>query len=104
MFMFICRLSQKKKKKKEVSTIEININIILFINGTRAQYTRVLCCMELEFTKLEYHIIFLITQISAQQCHGGRTEEELEFLKLNFQISGRSPFIQMGNIESDINI
>ena len=27
---------------------------------------------------------FLITQIPTQQCHGGRTDEELEFLKLEF--------------------
>ena len=41
--------------------------------------------MELEFTKLEYHIVFLIAQIPAQQCHGGRTDEELKFLKLNLE-------------------
>ena len=76
MFMFICRLSPKKKRSymelefiklefltrysssPSLSTVQININIILFIKGTRVWYTPVLCCMELEFTKLEYHIIF----------------------------------------------
>ena len=54
---------------------------ILFIKGTQAWYTQELCCMVLEFTKLEYHIIFFNP---TQQCHGGRTDEELKFLKLEF--------------------
>ena len=40
--------------------------------------------MVLEFTKLEYHIIFFNRTNPTQQCHGGRTDEELEFLKLEF--------------------
>ena len=40
--------------------------------------------MVLEFTKLEYHIIFFNRTNPTQQCHGGKTDEELEFLKLEF--------------------
>ena len=40
--------------------------------------------MVLEFSKLEYHIIFFNCTNPTQQCHGGRTDEELEFLKLEF--------------------
>ena len=58
---------------------------ILFIKCTRAWYTRVLCCMVLEFTKLEYHIIFFNRTNPIQQFYGGRTDEELEFLKLEFR-------------------
>ena len=54
---------------------------ILFIKGTQAWYTRVLCCMVLEFTKLEYHIIFFNHTNPTQQCHGGKTDEKLEFWK-----------------------
>ena len=57
---------------------------ILFIKGNRAWYTRVLCCKILEFTKLEYHIIFFNRTNPTQQYHSGRTDEELEFLKLEF--------------------
>ena len=66
--MFICWLSPNKNNKTkkiytvlEFSKLEYRRNkifCILFINGTRAWYTRVLCCVVLEFTKLEYHIIF----------------------------------------------
>ena len=55
-----------KQKKKKYTVLEFGkleycrnkIFCILFIKGTRAWYTRVLCCMVLEFTKLKYHIIF----------------------------------------------
>ena len=57
---------------------------ILFIKGTRVWYTRVLCCMVLEFTKLEYRKNFFNHTNPTQQCHGGKTNEELEFLKLEF--------------------
>ena len=40
--------------------------------------------MVLEFTKLEYHIIFFNCTNPTQQCHSDRTDEELEFLKLEF--------------------
>ena len=29
-------------------------------------------------------LFFLITQFPAQQCHGGKTDEELDFIKLEF--------------------
>ena len=62
--MFICWLSPNKKKKYTVLEFgklkycRNKIFCILFIKGTQAWYTRVLCCMVLEFTKLEFHIIF----------------------------------------------
>ena len=73
--MFICWLSPNKKKTKKQKTKQKKKNYavlefgkldycrnkifrILFIKGTWAWYTRVLCCKVLEFTKLEYHIIF----------------------------------------------
>ena len=64
--MFICWLSPNKTKQKNYTVLEFGkleyhrnkIFCILFIKGTRAWYTRVLCCMVLKFTKLEYHIIF----------------------------------------------
>ena len=40
--------------------------------------------MVLEFTKLEYRIIFFNHTNPTQQCHGGKTNEELKFLKLQF--------------------
>ena len=40
--------------------------------------------MVVEFTKLEYHIIFFNHTNPTQQCHDGRTDEELKFLKLEF--------------------
>ena len=96
--MFICLLSPNKKKNKtkqkkkftqysrlvNLSTVEKKKICILFIKGTRAWYTRVLCCMVLKFTKLEYHIIFFNRANPTQQCHDGTTDEELEFLKLEF--------------------
>ena len=59
-------IPKPKKKKKNYTVLEFGkleyrrnkIFCILFIKGTRAWYIRVLCCMVLEFTKLEYHIIF----------------------------------------------
>ena len=64
--MFIFWLSPNKQTKKNYMVLEFGkleyrrnkIFCILFIKGTRAWYSRVLCCMVLEFTKLEYHIIF----------------------------------------------
>ena len=67
--MFICWLSPPKKKTKEnkkkknlhstqVYQTRVLCNFCFFLKGTRAWYTRVLCCMVREFTKLEYHIIF----------------------------------------------
>ena len=35
--------------------------------------TRVLCCMVLEFTMLEYRIIFFNCPIPPQHCHSGKT-------------------------------
>ena len=35
----------------------------------------------LEFTKLEYHIIIFNRTNLTQQCHDGRTDEDLEFWK-----------------------
>ena len=51
------------KKKKLHSTWVYRTRVLcdfffIYIKGTRAWYTWVLCCMVLEFTKLEYHIIF----------------------------------------------
>ena len=83
--MLICWLSQKKKKiytVLEFGKLEYcrnKIFCILFIKGTRAWYTRVLCCMLLEFTKFEYHIIFFNCTNPTQQCHSGKTNEECEF-------------------------
>ena len=94
--MFICWLSQKKKNKtkKFYTVLEFTKReycviffffffCILFIKGTWASYTWVLCVV-LEFTKLEYHIIFFNHTNPIQQCHGGKTNEELQFLKLEF--------------------
>ena len=39
--------------------------------------------MVLEFTKLEYRKMFF-NRTNLTQCHGGKTNEELEFLKLEF--------------------
>ena len=59
--MFICWLSPNKKKKNlhntQVYQTWVLCNFFFFFKGTRAWYTRALCCMVLEFTKLEYHII-----------------------------------------------
>ena len=59
--MFICWLSPNKKKKLHSTRVYQTWVLcnFFFLNGTRAWYTRVLCCVVLEFTKLEYHIIFL---------------------------------------------
>ena len=62
----------KKKKKKSYKVLKLGeleyrknkIDNILFIKGTRAWYTRVLCCTVLEYSKLEYHIIFFNRPIS----------------------------------------
>ena len=42
-----------------------------YLQRTQAWYDRVPYYKELEFTKLEYHIIFFIVQIPGQQHHGG---------------------------------
>ena len=55
----------KVHKLGELEYCRNKTNSILFIKGTQAWYTRVLCCMVLEFTKLEYCIIFLIAQFPA---------------------------------------
>ena len=55
--VYQARVSFIKKKKKLHST-RVLCKFFFFLKGTRACYTRVLCCMVLEFTKLEYHIIF----------------------------------------------
>ena len=63
--MFIFLLSPNKRKKKNLHSTRVYQTRVLckffflFLKkGTRAWYTRVLCCMVLEFTELEYHIIF----------------------------------------------
>ena len=58
--MFIFWLSKKKKKNLHSTRVyqtRLLCKFFFLIRGTRAWYTRVLC-MVLEFTKLEYHIIF----------------------------------------------
>ena len=61
MFMFICRLSKKKKKIVRISSLVSSSTL-----EKQVPYYK-----ELEFTKLEYLIIFFIAQILGQQCHGG---------------------------------
>ena len=66
------------------------INSILFIKCTRARYTRVLCCMVLEYTKLEYHIIFFNRPISTSAMPQWQNFKEVKFLKLEYHKSGIS--------------
>ena len=75
MFMFICRLSKKKKIVRNSSlvsssTLEKQYRAF-YLQKTQARYARLPYYKELEFTKLEYHIIFFIAQILGQQRHGG---------------------------------
>ena len=65
-------LEYLRKKKKKQHFIK---------NGTRAWYTRVLCCMVLEFTMLEYHIIFFNGPISTLAVPRWQNSQELEFHK-----------------------
>ena len=57
--MFICWLSPNKKKKNytvlEFTKLGYCV-IFFFLKGTRAWYTRVLCCMVLEPGILEYYV------------------------------------------------
>ena len=76
MFMFICRLSKKKKKFVRNSSLVSSSTLekkyrAFYLQRTQAWYDRVPYYKELEFTKLEYHIIFFIVQIPGQQHHGG---------------------------------
>ena len=68
-------------------------NFFFLIKGTWAWYTRVLCCMVLEFTKLEYHIFFLIAQISTQQATVAELMKNSNFWNLSSRKSGTLPFI-----------
>ena len=65
--MFICWLSPNKNKTKQTNKKNLHstqvyqtrvlCNFFFFLKGTQAWYTKILCYMVLEFTKLEYHII-----------------------------------------------
>ena len=50
---FYGRFKKEKEKKKKV------------LNYMKLEYYKEV----LDFSNIEYHIIFLITQISSQQCH-----------------------------------
>ena len=52
---FYKRLKKKKKKKNKV------------LDCMKLEYYKEI----LDFSNIEYHIIFLITKISDQQCHAG---------------------------------
>ena len=80
-YLFLCLclfVDYPKKKKKFVrnsslvssSTLEKQYRAF-YLQRTQAWYDRVPYYKELEFTKLEYHIIFFIVQIPGQQHHGG---------------------------------
>ena len=67
MFIFWLSLNKRQKNKKQkLHSTRVYLTRVLckffffcyFIKGTRAWYTQVLCYIVLEFTKLEYHIIF----------------------------------------------
>ena len=89
----LCLFVDNPKKKKNYNVLELDEleylrkkkKSILLYNGTRAWYTRVLCCMVLEFTMLEYHIIFfLICPISTSVVPWWQNFQELEFKKLEY--------------------
>ena len=52
---FYGRFKKEKEKKKKV------------LNYMKLEYYKEI----LDFSNIEYHIIFLITKISDQQCHAG---------------------------------
>ena len=62
--------------------------------GTWAWYTQVMCCLVLEFTKLEYRIIvFLIAQIQLSSATMAKLMRNSSFWNSNSRKSGTLPFI-----------
>ena len=51
-------IPKKNLHSTRVYQTRVQCKFFFAFNDTQAWYTRVLCCMLLEFTKLEYHIIF----------------------------------------------
>ena len=71
---FLWEIKKNEKKSASIWDREIEKNLTIW----RKKNGRVLNCMKLEYYKevlnfgnIKYHIIFLIIQISGQQCHVG---------------------------------